>query len=798
MAISLDKELVSKFGRFWKRIVLVSPTPSKELKSKGESQLCQKRQSGARFKQTTGSRVTTHKSWLLVSHKIFCRAFLRCCFLGNIDKRPQQSLTKKRQQLDWEPSALSGSSAANPGFQDRWKLDYVFRPPPHCWPSFSRQPLSFHPPTSLQIPEIDLMHWLPWRICEKDECMAVLAASNFAPGFCEALPSPQLRLPVIISESLRSAISSDVSCTQGVVSILLSGADLVKLDLSKLQLFSVDGFAAKPTASMASSEQEPELKTDSDDDFSFQTPLVLSPVADLPPGCLAFPVLKSKGVVETERANAEHHLVKIGAVSPSPRARKKAVSMDEISLNENLDSLEDVVAENVARKNNSEAFVITDGLRVRRQLLELDLAPLQCTDAEPWAPLPHPGLEQRAETLKQKHFERVLSRRLSEVRSEEAKIDLNASPAARFLLQVMPWELTPPVTPITTPAGVPFIWEDVPGRPKSRALPSPCSALPLPPRLVPAPPSSLSPTASYALAASSPSELRDFVNGDLLSSVTATGNPPAHGRNHRKNVHSWHVLHNFFAGSNQQCALQLEEPATAVADKMADNSSVLTPEDLSFARVETSTDGVSAMPTCINSNSTSSDLSASITTCSEANFTLCETSLSARYELPPLYVAPVTPLTPPYDGLGPLDDDCSKQTKRLRNFASWFRLSRGPRKEVSVAGSFFNRFKKRLKVQSDGSSYLLNDTEGRQMPSKASHAEHMSPIAASLYRSPNRGMRRSRSALRTTKIFVRLRRRGARVIVTSYRAIKRALFLKRAQHSKHSNLSQLPYHALRR
>ncbi|MCO5588969.1 hypothetical protein L7F22_042933 [Adiantum nelumboides] len=514
-------------------------------------------------------------------------------------------------------------------------------------------------------------------------------------------------------------------------------------------------------------------------------------------------------------------LLKLGAVSPSPRARRKAISMDEMSLSENLTCLDDVVAKNVAEKNNSEAHVIRDGVRVRRQLPELELEPLPRSGAEQRAPLLHPGLEQRAETLKKKHFERVLSRALSEVRSEEAKIDLNVSPAARFLLQVMPWELTPPVTPITTPAAVPFIWEDVPGRSKSLAIPSPCPSLPLPPRLVRTRPFSSS-SASFALAGSSLSEPTQFISGDLLPSAATTGKT-THVRRHRKNMHSWHVLHNFFAGSNQQCALQSTESVTVDTDKESDNSSVLRPEDSTFVRGETSTDGASVMSTCINSNSTSSDLSPNITTSSEENFSSCETGLTVCYELPPLYKAPLSPFTPPYKGLGPLDDDDgSKQTKRLHNLAKWFRQVRGRRREVSRGRLFLNRFKKRDKVTGDCSSYLLNDAKGGQMKSKGLHGEHvneqtpvwsevawriqktrnvssqMSPIAASLYQSPNRGMQKSSSAFRSTKFFIRLRRRGSRVIVASYRAIKQALFLKRAHNSKHHNLSQLPYQALGR
>lgn len=610
-------------------------------------------------------------------------------------------------------------------------------------------------------------------------------------------PPPLVRLPLIISESLRSAISSDASSTQGIVSILLSAADFEKLDLSKLQLFSVDGLVMEPAASMASSEvpsSQAQVKILPDDDFSFQTPLILSPVADLPLGAVAFPVLKSKGVVEAEKASAEHHLLKLGAVSPSPRARKKAVSMDEISLNENLGSLDIGVSGNVAEESNGRVDIAGARVRARKQLPELE---------------PLPGLEQRAEALKKKHFERVLSRTLSEVRSEQAKIDLKASPAAKFLLQVMPWELTPPITPVTAPAAIPFIWEDVPGRPKPRALPSPCPTLPLPPRLLPGPPQSSSSPSSAVLAAgtwacpsSDTSEFLPHVDGKQSS--PAKRNPhPRHGRTHRKNTHSWHVLHNLFSGGYQQY------PSHA-ADALLE-----APKDLSVAGGETSRDGVS-------SGSTSFSLSLSTTTAPEDVLSSRESSLGARYELPPIYVAPVVPLTPPHRGLGPLEDACGKQTNRLSYLARLFRLEKRQVSNISRTGSLFNLSKKHVKVTSESYSYLLDDANGGQTRSRIAYGAHtdecstkayleatsdtrkqsvsaqLSPVAASLYQSPKPSGLRIQIGSGRMKVFLKLRRRGARVIVASYRAVKRALFLRRVSQSKHFNHTQLPYHTLHR
>lgn len=78
-----------------------------------------------------------------------------------------------------------------------------------------------------------------------------------------------------------------------------------------------------------------------------------------------------------------------------------------------------------------------------------------------------------------------------EVRMIKPGIDLKSSHASKFLMQVMPWEFQPsPLNPFT-PAAVPFIWEEVPGKPKilhdaHRLLP-PTDSFPVlhpPPRLL--------------------------------------------------------------------------------------------------------------------------------------------------------------------------------------------------------------------------------------------------------------------------------------------------------------------------
>ncbi|KAL3675430.1 hypothetical protein R1sor_025378 [Riccia sorocarpa] len=70
--------------------------------------------------------------------------------------------------------------------------------------------------------------------------------------------------------------------------------------------------------------------------------------------------------------------------------------------------------------------------------------------------------------------------------AEEAHIDLVAPSAAKFLT---PEDDMPVLTPIKTPAAVPFKWEEAPGKPKGNVSPppeleAPQITLPLPPRLL--------------------------------------------------------------------------------------------------------------------------------------------------------------------------------------------------------------------------------------------------------------------------------------------------------------------------
>lgn len=605
---------------------------------------------------------------------------------------------------------------------------------------------------------------------------------------------PILRFPLIISESLRSAVADAPGAhdfgTQGIVSILLSSADLAKIDLSKLQLFSVDGFGlAAAAAQPANSDHELDLPADvtsAGDEFSFQNPLVLSPSADLHSGDLTFPILKSKAVVEAEKASAEHQLLKRGAVSPSPRARRKAMSMDEMSLSEQFTGLE-MVASDAAESGDGGGEMAVVRVRAKRQLPTLDLAPLPC-----------PGLEEKAEALRRKHFERILSRTSSKVTHEEARIDLKASPAAKFLLQVMPWELTPPVTPVTTPIAIPFLWEDVPGKPKPRELASPFPSLPLPPRLLTAPPSATAaacPTADSAKSSSQP----DGKN----ACPSEINNVPRHGR-HRKNTHSWH---NLFSDHHRGPVQVIEAGLEA---SQSSNNPVCEPKDSPAAEGGEST---SSSTSVNSSNSASTDHSLSIATVSEDVASSCEPSLNVRYELPPLYVAPIVPLTPPYRDLGPVDDTRSKHTLGFNYLANLFRKGQGKSRGLSANSAYFNPFRRHGKVSSESNSYLLDDAKGYQAASgvvsdiQDGHNAHsgasplgtkiqsvsaqLSPFRFTTYRSSRSGKHRKQRRVGSTRVFLKLRRRGSRVIVATYRAIKRALLLKRTGHSKLLNHTQL-------
>lgn len=646
-------------------------------------------------------------------------------------------------------------------------------------------PTPFPLPTSLQIPAFDLlpakvpMVNLPESSNSLEEDVDSLASTSSRA--CEA-PPPLPRLPLMISESLRSAVFSDVS-TQGVVSILLSATDFAKLDLSKLQLFTVDGLTTEPLASSEVAPPQTEIQTSPNEDFSLHTPF-----AERSPGAVS--ILKSKGVVEAEKASAEHQLLKLGAISPSPRARKKAISMDEISLTRNFGNVDTGVTE---RSNGGLSMAAIPRVRAKRQLPEPELAPMS----------PH-GLEQRAETLKKKHFERVLSRTLSELRSKEAKIELEVSSAAKFLLQLMPWELTPPVTPVTTPTGIPFIWEDAPGRPKPYVVPSPCSSLPLPPRLL-----ALRPSSSAVATGTLSCPLLDFAKQPAVGEhLSLSKNNPSDDGTHRKNMHSWHVSHNRFSGSHQQYSSQAADPSLEAKPLASE------PKHRYHSVSETSRDGMSSGSTSVHSNSTSFDLSLSPATASEDAF-------GARCELPPMHVAPVGPLTPTDRHSGPLEDGSGKQANRLSYLARLFCLEKHQRGSISTMRSLLSPFSKHGKQARESKRCLLDDanefqrragygsqqavqcrakacSEVTSRTRRVSVSAQMSPMAARLCRSPRPSTPRIQMGSGRTKVFLRLRRRGARVLVCSYRAIKRVLFLKRSSHSRLSNHAQLPYHARHR
>ncbi|KAH7283840.1 hypothetical protein KP509_34G026300 [Ceratopteris richardii] len=478
----------------------------------------------------------------------------------------------------------------------------------------------------------------------------------------------QKQFPVLISESVRSAFRADASNTQGIVSVLLSGADLAKLDISRLQLFSVDGLALHPAPCTVDSQEQTDVGVP-DEEFTFQTPLVLSSMSEFPAGLSAFPILKSRGVVEAQNANAEHHMLKIGAVSPSPRARKKAISMDEISLSEQLKKLDDTTVE----KTSWKTYSTEAGIRGRRQLPELELPPSFDHYAGQWTPSPHLGLEMKAEKLKNKHVERVLNRKLGEVTSENIRIDLQSSPAGKFLLQVMPWELTPSVTP-TTPAAVPFIWEDAPGHPKRQLLPSPRLSLPLPPRLVA---SQIPFSIPEAYDSRSSFNSTDTFCADQKSSVVSVSKS-GHGGRRRRKTNSWHFLPNFYPGNNPQCSSQVIDTYEDT-EKTANHLPLSRTEDPSFRMDKLDADSILSKSVRFSS----SDLPPSISSAS------LETELSRNSSF--------------------CSRECSKLRRKPSYLIKFLYRTRSQKRELSRALLLFNCFRRQCKVTSNRSSSNMDD-----------------------------------------------------------------------------------------
>eukprot|EP01018_Ginkgo_biloba_P016209 Gb_38681 [translate_table: standard] len=295
-----------------------------------------------------------------------------------------------------------------------------------------------------------------------------------------------------------------------IFSLVLSSSELAKLDLSNIQLFQADFvddcghrvyMTSNPTISSkllnpvvsdnenANLDQQNVHGLDNNDSsspqhdgencsrsltrqnsFSFctsaenrneQTGLLAGVSASV---VLPVPVIfKSRGVVEAEKARRKQNLTN--------SRRKKAVSMDETSFTE--------FAEPQIKKTQDDSGV-QDKLRSPRHK---DRPPAMPTFSRKIN-----GSDFNPEDSELKQIEGSHGQN-DENPGLNPCIDLKSSPASKFLVQVMPWEVQPsPVTPFT-PAAVPFKWEEVPGKPKSHhdAFQSAIPVLHLPPRLLPPP-----------------------------------------------------------------------------------------------------------------------------------------------------------------------------------------------------------------------------------------------------------------------------------------------------------------------
>lgn len=230
-----------------------------------------------------------------------------------------------------------------------------------------------------------------------------------------------------------------------ILSIMLSTSELAKLDLSNIQLFQANVDCSQNGLNDHEKEFDP-LSHTRQDSFSF--------CLEAEEGFSTAPVqvFKSRGVIEAEKSMMEEN-------RGNNSRRKKSVSMDETRL-DRFESQSREVAEKKKIKKAQDDSAVHD----KRRPPPL---PLKNNRAE----------EEQAET--------------EEIMRINPSIDLQSSPASKFLVQVMPWELQPsPVTPFT-PAAVPFQWEEVPGKPKTlheaNGLPPQTNLFPVlhpPPRLL--------------------------------------------------------------------------------------------------------------------------------------------------------------------------------------------------------------------------------------------------------------------------------------------------------------------------
>lgn len=282
-----------------------------------------------------------------------------------------------------------------------------------------------------------------------------------------------------------------------IFSIMVSTSELAKLDLSNILLFPANVDCTQNSLK----DREKEFDSTSvEPQESFPLPLEAGEGASMAP----VQVFKSVGVIEAEKTLMEHN-------RGSNSRHMKSVSMDETRSYrfrsrgeapeapaehdkprpQRLDRLESRGKENQERQHvaveNQESRDVAEERKIKK---DHDDPTVQ--DKPRPQPLPVKSTRAEEERAEAKEIMRI-----------KAGIDLKASHASKFLMQVTPLELQPsPLTPFT-PAAVPFKWEEVPGKPKN--LHEPCNQL-LPqnnslPALHPPPRLLMSPSAAKKLTA---------------------------------------------------------------------------------------------------------------------------------------------------------------------------------------------------------------------------------------------------------------------------------------------------------
>ncbi|KAJ7295771.1 hypothetical protein O6H91_23G053600 [Diphasiastrum complanatum] len=492
----------------------------------------------------------------------------------------------------------------------------------------------------------------------------------------------------------------------GIISIMLSSAELDTLDLSHLQLFCSEKIEApsselchlversksvarndqsqssSPSSSASSSPPStfsfptvPEISRDrrqelvedqeragdicafdSPDSFAFfpdtkdrKTKKTL-PSNMIPSDCF-LPIFKSKAVLEAEKALADNLSKMIGLSATQAAAKKKALSMDELTFQAHVVSISHTTCS--ADEHKPTQISQDDSTLHHRSNKVKPKAPLPMLDVKQRPILVQNGnlLDVSQDSITgdtMKNVVRSLARQMTremEMEGSKASIDLKASPAAKFLLQLMPWEISPwtPFTPVRTPAAVPFKWEVAPGKPRLVELVAtkPDQSLHLPPRLFI---SQASDQISIHRSDDQPrynsqmkQERQDFVFGGLIS-------PKRHAQ-----------FDTLTAGQQQSSFIPQSECSTRAENK---NSSMVA-RDLSSTKAEemASENVLKTSAACADGSDAGSGRA----------FVSIRQHLSSEYALPSPWKGPLTPgMSSPCRNLGPLQEN-QQQHKGVRS-----------------------------------------------------------------------------------------------------------------------------------